>query len=88
MSESSDSTERLLSELVALQKDANASQLRTIENAEKYQTETRERIQASIRLQEIAVARQQRFVRLWGAMLVIVFAAIVYLIYKVYPAIH
>lgn len=88
MSESSDSTERLLSELVALQKDANASQLRTIENAEKYQTETRERIQASIRLQETAVARQQRFVRLWGAMLVIVFAAIVYLIYKVYPAIH
>jgi hypothetical protein len=84
MADSHGSIESLLSELIALQKHANLQQLRAAESAEKYQAETRQRVEASIRLQEIAVGRQKAFMRAWVAVLIVLLVAIAFLLYRIY----
>jgi hypothetical protein len=84
MAESNGSIESLLTELVELQKAANAQQLRAIEQTEKYQAETRERVEASIRLQQVAVERQQTLVRMAMPVIFVVVVIIVILMVRMF----
>ena len=76
MPDSNSSIESLLTELVELQKVANAQQMRAIENSERFYAEARERTESSIALQKTAVAKQGLFVRVWLGLILFVFIAL------------
>ena len=84
MPESSGSIENLLTELIELQKVANAQQARAIESAEAYQAETRQRVEASIRLQEVSVQRQQSISRVVMPIIVVVIVLVVILMVRMF----
>lgn len=74
MSDTDARTVALLEELVALQKTANEQQRQALERTERYNAEARERSEHAIALQQLAVARQRWFVRVWLGLIVFVLA--------------
>jgi len=66
----------LLEQLVDLQKTANDQQQRAILLTEQYYADARQRTQAALDLQQVAVTRQRWFGRVWLGMIVFVIACI------------
>ena len=78
----------LLEELVDLQRTANEQQRQAIQKTEQYYADARARTEAAIELQEVAVARQRWFVRVWLGLIVFIVACVAGLLIAVSRYLH
>ena len=81
MSESNERMVSLLEELVDLQKEAAARQGEIPRLSQHNYADARQRTEASIELQRIAVDRQRRFGRIWLIVVLPLIAIVIVLLY-------
>jgi len=78
----------LLEELVDLQRKANEQQQQAVLATAQYYADARQRTQAALDLQQVAVTRQRWFVRVWLGMIVFVIACVAGLLVAVSRYLH
>ncbi|HSE11004.1 MAG TPA: hypothetical protein VLB69_00090 [Rudaea sp.] len=78
----------LLEELVDLQKTANERQWQAIQKTERYYADASARAEAAIGLQQVAVARQRWFVRVWLGLIAFIVACAAGLLIAVSRYLH
>jgi t-SNARE complex subunit (syntaxin) len=81
MSDSNERVVSLLEELVDLQKQAAVRQGEILQLSQQNFAEAKQRTEASIDLQRVAVDRQRRFVRLWLIVVLPLIAIVIVLLY-------